>query len=119
MVVRTNDLTDVRWWTWAGERANRTLAASLGDLTDPLQAPTATYLRLRSDLTPAMWQAATADREARLCLPHVTGEALAGLKFSSALPPRLAEATLAARLADIPAATTILREPVRFATLGT
>ncbi|OHV25441.1 ATP-dependent helicase [Parafrankia soli] len=117
MIVRTEDLTDVRWWTWAGERANRTLVASLGDLADPLQAPTASYLRLRSDLTPPEWRAATADLESRLCLPHVTDEALAGLKFNTALPPRLAEATLATRLADLPAATTVLREPVRFTTL--
>ncbi|WP_261560726.1 helicase-related protein, partial [Frankia tisae] len=80
MIVRTDDLTDVRWWTWAGERANRTLTASLGDLADPLQAPTAAYLRLRTDLTPPGWTAATADLQARLCLPHVTDEALAGLK---------------------------------------
>nr|WP_322767902.1 DEAD/DEAH box helicase [Frankia sp. Cr1] len=119
MIVRTEDLTDVRWWTWAGERANRALTASLGDLADPLQAPTASYLRLRTDLTPPRWKAATADLESRLCLPHVTDEALAGLKFNTALPPRLAEATLATRLVDLPAATTVLREPVRFATLGT
>ncbi len=119
MIVRTADLTDVRWWTWAGERANRTLTASLGDLADPLQAPTASYLRLRADLTPSGWKAATADLESRLCLPHVTAEALAGLKFNIALPARLAEATLATRLADLPAAATVLREPVRFSTLAT
>ncbi|WP_198946451.1 DEAD/DEAH box helicase [Pseudofrankia asymbiotica] len=117
MVVRTADLTDVRWWTWAGERANRTLAASLGDVADPLQTPTAAYLRLRTDLTPDVWKAATVDLETRLCLPHVTGEALSGLKFSAALPPRLAEATLATRLADLTAASAVLRQPVRFALL--
>lgn len=64
-----------------------------------------------------MWKAATADLESRLCLPHVSTEALAGLKFSAALPPRLAEATLATRLADLPAATAVLRQPVRFTRL--
>lgn len=117
IIVRTGDLTDVRWWTWAGERANRTLAATLGDLADPLQAPTAAYLRLRTDLTPETWKTATADLESRLCLPHVTDEAVAGLKFSTALPPRLAEATLATRLADLTAASTVLRQPVRFTLL--
>lgn len=114
VIVRTDDLTDIRWWTWAGERANRTLTASLGDLADSLQTPTAAYLRLRTDLTPEMWKTATADLESRLCLPHVTDEALAGLKFNTALPPRLAEATLATRLADLPSASTVLRQPVRF-----
>ncbi|WP_101831128.1 DEAD/DEAH box helicase, partial [Frankia canadensis] len=93
MIARTDDLTDVHWWTWAGQRANRTLVASLGDLADPLQHANAAYLRLRSDLTPATWKAATADLDTRLCLPHVTAEAMAGLRFSAALPPRLAEAT--------------------------
>ncbi|WP_232295292.1 DEAD/DEAH box helicase [Parafrankia sp. EUN1f] len=114
VIARTEDHTDVRWWTWAGERANRTLAASLGDLADPLQSPTAAYLRLRTDLTPAFWKTATADLAARLCLPHVTEDALAGLKFNTALPPRLAEVTLATRLADLPAAAAVVREPVRF-----
>ncbi|MCK9876538.1 DEAD/DEAH box helicase [Frankia sp. Ag45/Mut15] len=117
MIVRTADLTDVRWWTWAGERANRTLTASLGDLADALQVPTAAYLRLRTDLTPQLWKTATADLESRLCLPHVTEEALAGLKFSTALPPRLAEATLATRLADLTGASAVLRQPVRFTLL--
>ncbi|KPM55963.1 ATP-dependent helicase [Frankia sp. R43] len=114
VIARTEDHTDVRWWTWAGERANRTLAASLGDLADPLQSPTAAYLRLRTDLTPAFWKTATVDLAVRLCLPHVTEDALAGLKFNTALPPRLAEATLATRLADLPAAAAVVREPVRF-----
>ncbi len=117
MIVRSADLTEVRWWTWAGTHANRTLTASLGDLADPVQAPTAASLRLRTDLTPQMWKTATADLESRLCLPHVSDEALAGLKFSTALPPRLAEATLATRLADLPAAAAVLREPVRFTLL--
>jgi len=44
MIVRSEDRADVRWWTWAGERANRTLTASLGGLADPLQTPNASYL---------------------------------------------------------------------------
>ncbi|GGT53962.1 hypothetical protein GCM10010271_67380 [Streptomyces kurssanovii] len=49
----------------------------------------------------------------RLCLPDVDERALRGLKFSEALPPRLAEATLSARLADTESATAVLAEPVR------
>ncbi|MDN3351345.1 hypothetical protein [Actinomadura sp. DC4] len=37
-----------------------------------------------------------------------------GLKFSTALPRHLAEATLSARLADLEGARLTLREPVRF-----
>ncbi len=113
-VVVREDNGDVRWWTWAGYRANLTLTATLADVADPLQRADEAFIRLRGDLTPQMWKAATADARDRLCLPHVDEEALAGLKFSVALPPRLAEATLAARLADLDSAATVLREPVRF-----
>ncbi|ONH21851.1 DEAD/DEAH box helicase [Pseudofrankia asymbiotica] len=114
MIVRDPDGDDVRWWTWAGDLANRVLAASLGDLADPRQAPDEAYLRLRSDLTPQMWKTATAGLADRICLPHVNAESLAGLKFNTALPPRLAEATLATRLADLPSAQTVLHEPTRW-----
>jgi ATP-dependent Lhr-like helicase len=105
---------DMRWWTWAGFRANATLAATLSDLTDGRQRFTDTHLRMRSDLTPEMWKAATRDATGRLCLPEIDHDALIGLKFSEALPERLATATLAARLADVDAAATVLSEPVRF-----
>jgi ATP-dependent Lhr-like helicase len=105
---------DLRWWTWAGFRANATLAATLSDLTDPVQRFEDEFVRLRADLTPADWRFGTTDATQRLCLPEINEKALAGLSFSSALPPRLATATLATRLADLDAATTILNTPVRF-----
>jgi ATP-dependent helicase Lhr and Lhr-like helicase len=105
---------DVRWWTWAGYRANATLAATLSHLTDSLQRFDDASLRLRGDLTREMWRAGTADAAERLCLPEVDRRALAGLKFSEALPERLAMATLAARLADLDSAVRVLDEPVRF-----
>lgn len=112
--VIARDREDVRWWTWAGYRANATLAATLSDLADGEQRFTDTYIRMRSDLTPDLWKAATADATERLCLPDVDGDAVAGLKFSEALPDRLAEATLAARLADLASAARVLDEPTRF-----
>ncbi|MET8046550.1 hypothetical protein ABZU75_03045 [Streptosporangium sp. NPDC005286] len=39
--------------------------------------------------------------------------ALNGLKFNTALPRELAVETLAARLADFPAAVSVLAEPTR------
>ncbi|MEU1730875.1 hypothetical protein [Streptosporangium sp. NPDC020145] len=41
-------------------------------------------------------------------------KALHGLKFSAALPERLAVATLATRLADLDGAAAVLGEPVRW-----
>ena len=112
--VITRDSEDVRWWTWAGYRANATLAATLSHLTDGVQRPDDASLRMRGDLTLEMWKAGIADAAERLCLPVVDERALAGLKFSEALPERLATATLAARLADLDSAMRVLGEPLRF-----
>jgi ATP-dependent Lhr-like helicase len=110
--------SDVRWWTWAGFRANATLAATLGEFADEKQRFDDASVRLRSDLTREMWREAAADAAERLCLPEVDERALAGLKFSEALPHRLAVATLAARLADLDSAAQVLAEPVRFEVAG-
>ncbi len=118
VIVRGGRDTNVRWWTWAGYRANATLAATLTTIADPLQRPTDTCIRLREDVTPAEWRKATAEAVDQLCLPAVDARALNGLKFSAALPTRLAEATLAARLADLEGAAAALREPSRFTMVG-
>ncbi|MBA9004990.1 DEAD/DEAH box helicase [Thermomonospora cellulosilytica] len=102
---------DVRWWTWAGHRANATLAATLDDVADAGQRVEDFSIRLRSDLTPRMWKAALTSALERLRLPAPSEEALRGLKYSDALPRHLAEATLSARLADLPGATRILKNP--------
>jgi ATP-dependent Lhr-like helicase len=47
-------------------------------------------------------------------LPEVDDRALEGLKFSEALPRRLAVATLAARLGDLEGAAGVLDENTRF-----
>ncbi|GAA4081331.1 DEAD/DEAH box helicase [Actinomadura miaoliensis] len=112
VIMRTGD--DVRWWTWAGHRANAVLTATLSSLTDEKQRFDDARIRLRSDLTRDMWRAGTADAADRLCLPDVDERALRGLKFNEALPERLATATLAARLADLDGALTTLNDPVRF-----
>ncbi|GAA1254461.1 DEAD/DEAH box helicase [Streptomyces javensis] len=119
VITRGGRDTNVRWWTWAGYRANATLAATLTSVADPLQRPTDAYVRLREDITPQDWNEAAAEGAEHLCLPAVDPRALSGLKFSVALPKRLAEATLAARLADLDGASAALREPVRFSQRAT
>ncbi|MEV0255376.1 DEAD/DEAH box helicase [Streptomyces sp. NPDC050732] len=119
---------DVRWWTWAGYRANATLGATLSSIADPVQRPTDLYLRLREDLSPGMWRAAldavqngpvrdTSQAGPALVLPEVDQRAVRGLKFSAALPQRLAVATLSARLADFDGARAALAEAKRFLTV--
>lgn len=106
LIVRSG-CGDVRWWTWAGYRANAALSA----VADTKQRPTHLRLRLRADLIREMWHAAIADATERPCLPDVDEKVLIGLKFSTALPRPSAEATLATRLADPDNASSVLTEP--------
>ena len=90
------------------------MAATLTEVVDPVQRFDDSQIRLRKDLTRDEWMALVADADQRLCLPEVNTKALAGLKFSEALPEWLATATLASRLADVAGAANVLREPTRF-----
>lgn len=103
---------DVHWWTWAGTAANRTLAASLPDLVDPAQRIGDSVLRLhhRTDAREAISALGDAPRELRP--PTVNAHAVNGLKFSAALPPALAQATVEERLADAQGAGLVIDEPV-------
>jgi ATP-dependent Lhr-like helicase len=114
VILRDHRGDDLRWWTWAGFRANATLAATLTEVVDPIQRFDDRHIRLRENVTPTEWRALITDAAQRLCLPDVNKKALDGLKFSHALPERLAMATLAARLADLNGADAALRESVRF-----
>ena len=105
---------DVRWWTWGGYRANATLTTTLSGLADQTQRPTDAWLRLREDLTPAMWREAVAGAPDRIVLPNVDPRAVKGLKFSTALPANLASAVVAERLADLEGAAELLGRPTRF-----
>jgi ATP-dependent Lhr-like helicase len=104
----------VRWWTFAGWRANLWLAhaaadlrrevATIDDLTVVLD-PGATPQQLRRALSNAA--------EAPIDLiPWVTTEAVDGLKFSDCLPPSLATEVVAHRLTDPESTTRALGERV-------
>ncbi|MBQ1057679.1 DEAD/DEAH box helicase [Micromonospora sp. C32] len=114
VILRDRHGDDLRWWTWAGFRANATLAATLTEVVDPVQRFDDCQVRLRANLSREEWRTLIADADQRLCLPEVNKKALDGLKFSEALPERLALATLASRLADLGGATAVLQEPTRF-----
>src|SRR5690606_24761820 len=83
-IAREDD--DLRWWTWAGHRANATLKSSLGPLADPLQRGDDLYIRLRADMKPGMWRHAIQGLDTRLRLPEADDKALRGLKFTEVLP---------------------------------
>jgi len=100
---------NLTWWTWAGTAANRTLHASLTGVVDPHQRMDPLRLRLRTDLSAS--EVSSLLRHAReddLAEPAVAPDALSGLKFSEALAPAVAVATLAARLGDRGAARAAL-----------
>ncbi|WP_330232096.1 DEAD/DEAH box helicase [Nocardia sp. NBC_00508] len=113
-ITRAGGIT--RWWTWAGYRANATLAATLAEVVDPAQRPSDFAVRLRPDLTVDIWRTARGSAGGKSCstLPTVDKRAVRGLKFSDVLPESLATATVAARLADLDNAETLLSEHVRF-----
>jgi len=105
---------DLRWWTWAGYRANATLKATLSGLADESQRVDDLSIRLRADLGPQPLSLAAGELRDQLSLPEIDDNALSGLKFSDALPRYLAVSTLAARLADLEHAAAVLAEPARF-----
>ena len=97
----------------AGWHANATLVTTLGEITDPAQWIQDFSIRLRADITPQTWKATLNGIDERMRLPAIDGKALDGLKFSDSLPRRIAEATLAQRLADLEGARVTLSEPHR------
>ncbi|KRA37884.1 MULTISPECIES: DEAD/DEAH box helicase [unclassified Nocardioides] len=88
-LVRHDRPDGSRVWTWAGLRANATLLAGLRLDTTGVSND---YVDL-----PAAADLAAVDPDA---VPNLGADAVAGLKFSAALPATLATRTLGERLAD-------------------
>ncbi len=101
---------DVWWWTWAGARANATLAAWLPGVVDPDLRYDNLRIRLRQEVTPDVLGGFEATADDGAVLPAVSDEAVAGLKFSDVLPVQLARRTVAMRLADPLAARRVAGE---------
>jgi ATP-dependent Lhr-like helicase len=109
--VVARERNDVHWWTWAGARANATLIAALPSVADETQRMDNFRIRLQgagaaNKLDEALHRVLWSD-----VVPAVSPAALGGLKFAEVLPPRLAVATLAERLADKDAAQIVAAEP--------
>lgn len=122
LVVASWDSGQVRWWTWAGARANGVLAAALAlvdpGLVDELDRYDNRYVKLRGDATVGqLRQALQAARESfgdalRRVQAPVSDEALKQLKFAELLPPALAAQTLSARAADPAACAYVAAMPL-------
>ncbi|BCW18377.1 hypothetical protein NtRootA9_10850 [Arthrobacter sp. NtRootA9] len=105
--VVTKEEARVRWWTWAGARANATVVAALRSTApDALiedQSYSNEYINLRSDATlhqVSQAMSVFSSQEAELPAPEPDKSALMRLKFSDLLPPNLAPFTLSQRLGD-------------------
>ena len=109
-VVHRTATGELEWWTWAGTMANQTLHASYGDVMDPSQQIGEAVLRLdRTEDLHAAVRSLADERPMRT--PAVDERAVSGLKFSAALPPALARATVAERLGDEHTAAKVRAEP--------
>ncbi len=116
VVLREPD--GLRWWTWAGVRGNAVLHAALAGVAPGLLDPVETFdnerVTLNPDAAAAALRPALAEVVSRYGAdlagvhPAVSRRAVEGLKFADLLPPDLAEATLAARIADHQAARHVL-----------
>ncbi|MFJ4030039.1 DEAD/DEAH box helicase [Paenarthrobacter sp. NPDC089989] len=100
----------LRWWTWAGARANAVLVAGLLDLAPELLDESRAYnnwqIGLRGDVTAKELTRAMGGIRASLLgespsiLPQMDDRALKTVKFAELLPRALAASTLAQRGSD-------------------
>jgi len=112
-LVIERDANTVTFWSMAGLKAHETLVAALP--TNPDATSTNECMRFSDDFKVETLRAAA--RNAATALPFIAPQAVDGLKFSVALPPDLARATLAERFADhdhaaiLASSTVILSSP--------
>jgi ATP-dependent Lhr-like helicase len=107
---------EVEWWTFAGTRANATLA---GELAGPCGgrvdydglAVTVEGGGGLSEVAARVQELAS--RDPCSMTPRVAEEALEGLKFARCLPKELALATLTSRLRDSSGVRTLSSQPMR------
>lgn len=122
LVVAPWDTGQVRWWTWAGARANGVLATALTEvspgLIDELERYDNRYLKLRADASAGEVRESLAQARSAFgadlegVRAPVSEDALTQLKFAELLPPALAAATLSARAADPDGCAHVMAMPV-------
>jgi ATP-dependent helicase Lhr and Lhr-like helicase len=106
----------IEWWTFAGTRANATLAGELSRLhVGPVDHDALTITLEGAEGLQTIETAVreVGSRDPSSMVPNVAAEALDGLKFSRCLPTELGSATLAARLRDSSAIRAVLSQPMR------
>ncbi|WP_219814844.1 DEAD/DEAH box helicase [Rathayibacter sp. AY1D5] len=105
-IVLTRGSAHVELWSLAGLKAHETLAAALPQAFEARS--TNESMRFASAFDVSVLREAILDT----ALPFISPDAVSGLKFSTALPPDFARATLAERFVDRVHAATVAREPI-------
>ncbi|HKI19921.1 MAG TPA: helicase-related protein, partial [Isosphaeraceae bacterium] len=116
-VVIKSDDGPLRWWNFAGQRANQLLAQMLSGLTGSIVKTGDFHLEWESHLSFDEVEVAIRDLgqcEMESVMPVVDEKAIEGLKFSACLPTDMALEMLGKRLTDVPGAKRIVSEPVKF-----
>jgi ATP-dependent Lhr-like helicase len=104
------------WWTFAGTRANATLAGELSRLYEGRVDHDALVITVEgTERLPVIEKAVRelASQNPSAMAPAVEEAALEGLKFSQCLPKELALATLSSRLRDSASVRAVLSQPMR------
>jgi ATP-dependent Lhr-like helicase len=112
--LRSRPPAGAEWWTFAGTRANATLASELsrtcgGNIDHEACSITIGGTEGFAAIERAVRELST--RDPASMTPSVEESALEGLKFSQCLPRGLALATLASRLRDDQAIRAVLAQP--------
>lgn len=111
----------LRWWTYAGSRANAVLMSALDQVRPELLdgwSPANLAVTLRHDATAVALREALAEATRRFgedlsgVEPPVDAQAVKRLKFADLLPPEMAARTLASRSADPGAARVVAVRPM-------
>jgi ATP-dependent Lhr-like helicase len=104
------------WWTFAGTRANASLAGELSRRCGARAEHDALTIMLGETDDVAAIPVAVRElglRDPSAMIGSIDERALDGLKFSQCLPPCLALGTLTSRLQDVPALSEVLSQPMR------
>jgi ATP-dependent Lhr-like helicase len=116
-IVVVSPDSGTEWWTFAGYRANASLAPSLAQITHKTTSHDSLSVRFVEPLLPDELDRAMHELRALKpadLLPVIDPAAVEGLKFSECLPPELAIHVLQMRTRDPAGLDAVVRAPVRF-----
>jgi ATP-dependent Lhr-like helicase len=115
--VITDAIAKVKWWTFAGGRANATLAHELATATKSRVQHDNFSLNFTSDISFKKIESGIAElrsRDVSGMRPAVDEESIEGLKFSECVAKGLALELLQERLKDPEATASVLKTEVKF-----